>query len=374
MPPFLPALTSLRFFAALYVVVVHFGRSTFEAGPRWLGDFAYMGSSGVSFFFVLSGFILTYTYVNRPIRAGQFWWARFARIYPVYLLTLLVSIDVFRPMLQAYLADGGNLGTVIVKLVTLTQTWTLNEKAMTVTGVLNNPSWSISTEAFFYLVFPALLFVSRRVPLRWMIAAAAGLWIALVVPAWLEDVGRGPEWVFRQLVYKNPVFRLHEFILGMVAALAFLRQPSWVRNDRLAWLLTGLMFVLLAFGVRVGVPRLAMISGALAPLFAFLLMLMAGGAGPARWVTARPLVVLGEASYALYLLHMPVGLYLLRFGMERDTTPHFLATSMATIALSLATYAWWEKPSREWLRSLRKVYANGSAGTTARSVSDVPPV
>lgn len=104
--PHLPALTSVRFLAALYVLVVHFGRHLFNGTP--LADFAYMGSSGVSMFFVLSGFILTYTYEGRPTRPGRFWWARFARIWPVYLLSLALSLDIYWTRFQAYLAASGD--------------------------------------------------------------------------------------------------------------------------------------------------------------------------------------------------------------------------------------------------------------------------
>jgi peptidoglycan/LPS O-acetylase OafA/YrhL len=82
--PRLPALTSLRFFAALHVVCFHFLAFKIVSGERWLGQISSIGYVGVSFFFVLSGFILVYTYAGRDIPARDFWRARFARIYPAF--------------------------------------------------------------------------------------------------------------------------------------------------------------------------------------------------------------------------------------------------------------------------------------------------
>src|SRR5690554_5743831 len=101
MRPHLPTLTSVRFFAALYVLVVHFGMHMFEGTP--LEGFATLGSTGVSMFFVLSGFILTYTYAGRSSKPGRFWWARFARIWPVYVLSLVASLPAYWSRLYNYL-------------------------------------------------------------------------------------------------------------------------------------------------------------------------------------------------------------------------------------------------------------------------------
>jgi len=80
--PRLPALTSLRFFAALHVVFFHLLALKILWSTGWLKQISSIGYVGVSFFFVLSGFILVYTYAGRESTAIEFWRARFARIYP----------------------------------------------------------------------------------------------------------------------------------------------------------------------------------------------------------------------------------------------------------------------------------------------------
>src|SRR5260370_7164480 len=89
--PRLPALTSLRFFAALHVVFFHFLAFKILPSEGWLGQISSIGYVGVSFFFVLSGFILVYTYAGRDTPARDFWRARFARIYPAFAFSLLLT-------------------------------------------------------------------------------------------------------------------------------------------------------------------------------------------------------------------------------------------------------------------------------------------
>ena len=93
--PRLPAVTSLRFFAALHVALFHMNEMGAITGPHWLKTFAGIGYVGVSFFFVLSGFILVYTYAGRNIVLGEFYQTRFARIYPAYLFSLVLTFPFF---------------------------------------------------------------------------------------------------------------------------------------------------------------------------------------------------------------------------------------------------------------------------------------
>src|SRR3954471_5489435 len=93
--PRLPALTSLRFFAALHVVTFHLYSIRVTDGPAWYRNLSSVGYAGVGLFFVLSGFILVYTYAGRPWTMRTFWLTRVARIYPAYLFSLFVTAPSF---------------------------------------------------------------------------------------------------------------------------------------------------------------------------------------------------------------------------------------------------------------------------------------
>ncbi len=92
--PRLPALTSVRFLAAFHVALFHMNEIGVITRPRWLKVFAGIGYVGVSFFFVLSGFILVYTYAGRSIVLRDFWQTRVARIYPAYLYCTVAYLAV----------------------------------------------------------------------------------------------------------------------------------------------------------------------------------------------------------------------------------------------------------------------------------------
>src|SRR6476620_6656817 len=96
MRPRLHAITSLRFLAALHVVLFHMRVvGILSGGPWWYQNFASIGYIGVNFFFVLSGFILVYTYAGSSFSVRRFWQARFARIYPAYVVSLIVAAPFF---------------------------------------------------------------------------------------------------------------------------------------------------------------------------------------------------------------------------------------------------------------------------------------
>ncbi len=178
----LPTLTSLRFFAASLIVAYHSGAilGTFDISR------GIAASQGVSFFFVLSGFILAHAYPQLPDRAVilRFYLARFARIWPTHAVTLLVWVIAIYGFSQATILWHHG-GLRLVATLALVQSWVPIEVWDT---SFNGVSWSISTEAFFYLSFPILI---RRFERRWPIiflVEAGAVGVALFV----SSLGSGP--------------------------------------------------------------------------------------------------------------------------------------------------------------------------------------
>jgi peptidoglycan/LPS O-acetylase OafA/YrhL len=303
--PRLPALTGLRAFAALNLVFFHF------SDPKNFGWFAPIvdkGYASVSFFLLLSGFILTYNYSDRAargqMRVGVFWLARFSRLYPVYLLSLIISLGMLvtefhsqsRPMFYA---------GVVLTLVLL-QGW-----SPSLSTFWNTPAWTMSTEAFFYLIFPVAVRLRRPKKLTWLLALMLGLWVTgMICPGlytWLHpdgDLNPGRYtngWWMRALKFTPPP-HLPSFLFGMALADLNDRFPAASRW-RLLFGLVGLgsLYLILAQGSRV--PYVFLHDGLLMPIFALSILGLAGTNILSRIFGFLPLVLLGEASYCLYLLH-----------------------------------------------------------------------
>lgn len=371
--PRLEALTGLRFFAVLLVVLHHFWTPSAHAPPGvpprlWeaMSMLAAHGFIGVSLFFVLSGFVLTYSYdpVTRGLDRRAFWAARLARIYPMYLLALAVALpDLWRDLavlVQKYgLAFGTAWGLVKGGMVLgLIQAW-VPSGAM----FWNAPAWSLSAEAFFYLLFPLLvttrlfrdLSVSRA-SLGLVLMGALVLGMGLLIHAvrlWRPTID-----VF-QLIGMAPIFRLPEFLAGMLLGQAFLRMGTPTgRFRRKAGLVSGLAMVgFLLLNATLAVPDELAIALNL-PLVVALVGGLAFGSGPLAALLSRPrLVLLGEASYGIYLLHVPFGNRFLEIRGQAHGAMGpgaFAAFLGLTILASCLLYRFYEDPLRQ---SLRRVLA-----------------
>ena len=297
--PNLKALTSIRFFAALHVALYHLVRPFSLWGP--LAGAMSVGYVGVSFFFVLSGFILTYShaeeYESGRGSAKDFWVARLARIYPIYLLAMLfagvVGFGQYHSRLHA-LAFGIDLA--------LMQAWLVRAA-----NFFNVPAWTISVEAFFYLVFPFVLLRLRPSSTRKAVAAAAGFWLlALAVPllmllrypgATLTEDGvagaAGSLLVFN--ARRIPLLMLPEFLFGISLGWLYLRfRPSRRMASGLLWVGGVATAAAIFFGNRL--PFLLVHNGLLIPLFGMLLLGLCEPSRLSRLLSWTPLVLLGRRA------------------------------------------------------------------------------
>jgi len=376
------ALTSLRFFAALLVVVFHHGQNLFVSCPIWWQNIIKGGYVGVPFFFVLSGFILTHTYARRTASTSwnprPFWRARFARVYPVYFLSLVLSAPIFWFALSSGTtpeAAGPQFGLHAMAVVGLAQSWI---PAWSFSW--NGPAWSLSVEAFFYAVFPFLMLASSRMRGRWLLGMAAGgmamLVFARMAPAWNPIAG-----LQRLLGWANPLLWLPLFLLGICAAELSQTLPqrcvSWlgtaVRSHWACWAVTGLILVLMAANLQRWSQLLY--CYAVAPLCAVLIHLIARGENLfTRLLAGRGLVLLGEASYSLYILHRPIHDWFQWMSQKTPlpsthTAMGFLLYLMVSLILSVLSLKLVEYPCREWIRqSARTVKPD----TQPRNLAPVP--
>jgi len=206
-------LTSLRFFAAALIVVYHL-QGYYDWG--WLQYVPELSTHRVSFFFVLSGFILTHVYSARAFSYKEFLRARIARLWPVHFATLILLITFVAEGSITFDGDG-----IFNKYIVLFFNLSLTHSAFPFTSYQfswNAVSWSISTELYFYLAFPFLLIdIKQTWPFKLAGSIALMLAVVFVINAegWPADSNNLNEPTVKSATYANPLVRGFEFCLGM---------------------------------------------------------------------------------------------------------------------------------------------------------------
>jgi len=367
--PEILALTSVRFFAALEVVLLHtsyeLGGDGVRALPNAVIDLMTRGGLAVSFFFVLSGFILAYTYCDSEnalkTAAGTFWRARFARIYPLYFLGFLMDA----PRVVAFFIDSaGSLPSALVKIgvagvayLTLLQAWHPR-----VTNTWNTPGWTLSVEAFFYALFPVLLRVTKSWRLRSVCWVALAIWgLPLLVQAMLFHWQVADHTSASALTFWRsfPPLQLPQFVLGVVAGRLFLSGKLEPHRKVLRLLGTFALVLTLALAIGGRFAPMGVLEATLgAPLFALMILALASGALPTpNFLNGPPLVLLGRASYAVYILHQPFKQVFLRLAhLARFDSPSpglLMAYLVSLQVFCIALFLFFEDPVRRLLTKPR---------------------
>lgn len=372
----LDSLTALRFFAAAMVVVSHAALFFhFLAKPAIVN---LPLAQGVSFFFVLSGFILTYNYPKiTGIQAVlSFWRARLARIWPAHAFALALGMFLFglKPLAQLGIPAYQN----ILAHFAMVHGWILQDRFF---FTINPPSWSISTEFAFYLLFPLLIWkFEKNWALKLLVAAAAVIGFMVYgsganLPENVNPIGLS----VRSLMYINPLVRVFEFVLGMSCAAVWMKFRNRAVNPTLVTILEIACIVLIAAYV-------GNISNVIEPLkarhfgrvlhcwllydgncfaFAALIYLCALQKGlVSRVLSNKFFVYLGEISYSIYLLHMLALMVVIdqtRHLLHINSALVFTAYCAVVIGTAHLTYTYIEKPLRKKLagRKGNKVLTTG---------------
>ena len=353
-------LTFTRFIAAIAVVFFHWA-AVWPALNDWMWKYRlHVGPSMVSYFFVLSGFILVvvYLYPGREVDRRRYWAARFARAYPVYLLGVaLLAIPL------SFGVDGNHLDpTALVLNVFLLQAWTPHYALR-----LNAPGWSLSVEALFYLLFPVLLPLMARMRDRTLLGFTAIIWLtsqAFYLWGYTRLIAHIPLFS-HELLHYHPLVHVNAFVVGMCAGILVVRHRPHLQTSAGArhpyattatvWLSLGIAVALTTHLNRVTDPiPLSTTDGLAAPLFAlFIAALSIDSSRLASVLRLAPLVLLGELSYAVYILQIPVGWFLLRVFPGQTVlapAPLFATYLAALIAMSYVVYRYYETPLRTILR------------------------
>lgn len=350
---------ALRGVAALLVLLYHFRDVTPAVGQAIDARTAFLSSGRiwVDFFFMLSGFILSHVY-GAPLASidakweatRRFYMARFARIYPLHLATLLAMIAVelsaytIRPEIaDAFTGVRKGWGSILEHL-TLTHSW------LTMEGLeWNVPSWSISTEAFAYLAFPLLLLIANH----------GKLFVRMLLPMTVVAIYAHTFANFDDVGDQQPLARcLAGFITGMLLHRLWRRRREWTASSAGPQQLAA---------IAVAISALHLGRNQAVALFAFaaLILSTANDRGPlARVLVSRPLMLLGTLSYSLYMTHWILyRLYWMYGGyMFSDLASHYSPVNLyamkvfllVALSLTLAYFTYYriELPARRYLRDM----------------------
>jgi exopolysaccharide production protein ExoZ len=330
---------ALRALAAFAVAIGHLQPLAMQIHPAlgWVG----LGRAGVDLFFVISGFIMVYTTERQPLNATTFAIRRIIRIVPLYwAVTLAVfALAIVAPGLLG--ATQANPEWLVKSLL-----FVPFDKGDGTFNPVVAVGWTLNYEMFFYAIFAlSLLLPLKRA--KYLIVIATIL--AFSLPGfWMDFEGVAAQF------YTRPI--LAEFAIGMVIALLFDRLPA-VTSTAMAWVVRVLgaaaFVALFASGIFNSEGLRVLVAGLSATtLVALMLMLERGGRG----TKSKSLLVLGDASYAIYLTHLFVTQAFIiaaaRLGIQDPggSALMMIAALAAVAAVGVATWFLFEKPAGRLLR------------------------
>ncbi|HEI9733281.1 TPA: acyltransferase [Enterobacter cloacae] len=347
----LDSLTSLRAFAALGVFFSHMGFIQYSSNPIISSSFKYfnLGYAGVTFFFILSGFILTYSF-TRSLESGgakfsDFIMHRIFRIYPVHLLCLATFVVVSLHYDPGYAVDLQKL----IKNALLLQSFSVAKADY---FSFNAVSWSISVEMFFYVCFCFLFFAQKRTIVLFTI-------VVISVSMYLNKNNALQNDISHWFYYINPFIRLPDFMIGMLMCklyFGFKKSPS--KEFLSIAEITSVMFVCLSFYIAANGGDLGGLKWDVIfiPSMASAVFIFAFNGGIlSKILSNKFLVFCGDASFAFYLIHAIVinvlhkNIYINNPGVK-DALAFILISFVVSFALASLIYVLFEKPINKNLR------------------------
>ena len=351
---YIPALTGLRYLAALGVLFCHF--SSLLPHDLALQSLAELGGNGVGLFFVLSGFVIAN---NLSVNARQtlkwFYLQRLARILPLTWLTLFVvglayafhGVDL--ALMGHYAVDPHWVWTSWWLNVLCLQAWIPDFQTQ---QFWNAPAWSISAELFFYAMAPYLVLKLKTLQSSTILVATflstllGFLLYWLLAPQWIQD-----PFILDFFPIRLPLFGLLAFAYGIGFYRLFQEQTQLHRGVQILGL-----FILLVASYRLKNEWNHSQSWSVAfyyfttlPLFGGLIYSVARDTSVISRVLSSPLLqLLGNASFALYLMHWLVLEFVIESHMPFGLW-HMMALMLGLSGVSVVMHLWFEKPVRQWV-------------------------
>ncbi len=349
-PP-LPALTGIRTLLAIFIILFHFT-------PPHLGllyPFIDNGYVFVGVFFLISGYILTYNYADRgkALSKREFWLARFSRLYPVYLLVLILSARMLQDEWTARPHAEFWQGIILTPLVL--QGW-----SPSVATFWNTVAWTLTSECVLYLAFPWVIRLPWPKKGTQLVFLLFTFWIIGLIPHSLYlylnpdhivgPVDRYSSTPLIRFLKYTPLPYICTFLSGVTLGKL---QHALTMTPRQRFILSTASLVAVGvffYTLVLHTPYLLMHGGLMTPVFAALVLGLSGPHPISSFFSWRPLLLIGESSYCLYLLHFNV--FQLIHAYHVPERLHLAALDpwlsyVILILLALAVFHFVEIPARK---------------------------
>ena len=342
-------LTFTRFVAAIAIVAYHFGRPLNIFSHPLVSKILTQANIGVSFFFILSGFVMIIAYGSKKnIDSYSYLKNRFSRIYPLYLFAILLML-----ILQTFDAKEDFVFSDLILNVLMLQAW-FPEKVFTV----NLTGWSLSVEFLFYAIFPLMFnFFYQKYKLKQLVIPVFLIWFFTQIFLFCAINGHWViinESVTKRFLLYFPLMHINQFLAGNLAGLFFIQH---LKNRSGNYdLIIALLFCLIPLALIFRPEFLNYHDGLLALLFIPLIIFISLNTGIITKIFSQKIFVfLGEISYGIYILQIPVfgfteyALQKLRISGDLKL---FLCGVTALLFFSALSYLFIEKPLREKIKKI----------------------
>lgn len=347
------SLTSLRFFAALAVFIHHmdFFTKSPNADIGAAFTWGFEGFFGVQFFYILSGFVIALSFGKRlqkgPFPFSDFLFYRAARLFPIHWLGMASAIVIYGMQWDTF-----DSWMRFITQATLTQSFVANNLYF---FGFNGVSWSISTEMFFYVMFCAIVGLNTKTLMT--------LWIVLFFIICANVAAADPtQPMATWLLYINPIFRFIDFLTGVLLYRWFVHSPLTMDVKKatameVGSLLFAVLFVWVSIRYQVPIQWRWDIYYIL-PMAAVIYVFAHQQGYLSRLLCNRVLILLGDASFALYMIHQLLINVSLQFfdPMEITRWRHAAVVSgsllLCGIAISIVAHLAFEMPVNKKLRSI----------------------
>lgn len=346
-PDDIKPLTGLRFFAAFWLLLYFFWARVGDGTRPLIID---NGNLGVDLFFILSGFVLAHVYgpsaMNNNYCHKSFLWARIARVYPTHIITFIVMLVIYLVAVNRgsdFEKEAFNLSHIPFHL-TLTQAWGY------VNGdTWNFPSWSISAEWFAYLTFPVTFWIASK----FRNSPIAGLMLVFAVFYGFYALTKGINVELTNMTWQGGAVRILPSFLGGI--MLWFIGNSGVFNPKYARIALFLNVILLLFVCTImNAPYIVW------PLLLGVVFFLAETTKIPNneIIGSKTFVYLGEISFSMYMVHLPVDIITCRVVKKLASSLHtdtqgaicLFAGIIITMIVAAISHAIIEKPAREYLR------------------------